>query len=74
MGMNYDTSSVMSSELEMTSFLESDDDASSRITTTTGRATNLLLGRRLFLLSRLMIIRIEFLRMSSLIVRWSWKA
>lgn len=48
-GMGYDTSSVMSSELETTSFLESDDDASSRITTTTGRATNLLLdghGRR----------------------------
>lgn len=44
MGMGYDTSSVMSSELETTSFLESDDDASSRITTTTGRGTNLLLG------------------------------
>lgn len=42
--LGYDTSSVISSELETTSFLESDDDASSRITTTTGRATNLLLG------------------------------
>lgn len=42
--LGYDTSSVMSSELETTSFLESDDDTSSRITTTTGRATNLLLG------------------------------
>ena len=45
MGMGYDTSSMMSSELETTSFLESDDDASSRITTTTGRASNLLLGK-----------------------------
>lgn len=35
---------MMSSELETTSFLESDDDASSRITTTTGRATNLHLS------------------------------
>lgn len=48
MGIGYDTSSVMSSELETTSFLESDDDASSRITTTTGRATNLLLGTLVF--------------------------
>lgn len=45
MGLGYDTSSMMSSELETTSFLESDDDASSRITTTTGRASNLLLGK-----------------------------
>ncbi|XP_050521876.1 segment polarity protein dishevelled homolog DVL-2 isoform X2 [Daktulosphaira vitifoliae] len=42
----YGSSSMLSSELETTSFLESDDDddddddASSRITTTTGRATN----------------------------------
>lgn len=48
MGMGYDTSSMMSSELETTSFLESDDDASSRITTTTGRASNLLLGKLIF--------------------------
>lgn len=48
-GVGYDTSSVVSSELETTSFLESEDDASSRITTTTGRGTNLLIdgsGRR----------------------------
>ncbi|XP_060850381.1 segment polarity protein dishevelled homolog DVL-3 [Rhopalosiphum padi] len=38
----YGSSSMLSSELETTSFLESDeDDASSRITTTTGRATNI---------------------------------
>uniref|UniRef100_A0A146M1Z2 Segment polarity protein dishevelled DVL-3 n=1 Tax=Lygus hesperus TaxID=30085 RepID=A0A146M1Z2_LYGHE len=45
----YESSSMMSSELETTSFLESDeeedDDASSRITTTTGRATNLSVDR-----------------------------
>ncbi|EEB19446.1 dishevelled, putative [Pediculus humanus corporis] len=40
-GHGYETASVISSELETTSFLESDDDCSSRITTTTGRATNL---------------------------------
>ncbi|XP_014241712.1 segment polarity protein dishevelled homolog DVL-3 [Cimex lectularius] len=45
----YESSSILSSELETTSFLESDeeedDDASSRITTTTGRATNLSVDR-----------------------------
>jgi len=42
----YGSSSMLSSELETTSFLESDeDDASSRITTTTGRATNISSGK-----------------------------
>lgn len=41
----YESSSMMSSDLETTSFLESEDDASSRITTTTGRATNLSMDR-----------------------------
>jgi len=42
----YGSSSMLSSELETTSFLESDeDDASSRITTTTGRATNVSSGK-----------------------------
>ncbi|XP_018914936.1 segment polarity protein dishevelled homolog DVL-1 isoform X2 [Bemisia tabaci] len=36
-------SSMLSSDIETTSFLESDDDASSRITTTTGRHTNITL-------------------------------
>lgn len=44
----YGSSSMLSSELETTSFLESDeDDASSRITTTTGRATNVSSGKYL---------------------------
>lgn len=38
-------SSMLSSDIETTSFLESDDDASSRITTTTGRHTNITLGK-----------------------------
>jgi len=46
--LGYDTSSMMSSELETTSFLESDDDASSRITTTTGPVSNLLIGMFFF--------------------------
>jgi segment polarity protein dishevelled len=37
---------MLSSDLETTSFLESEDDASSRITTTTGRATNLSVDRQ----------------------------
>jgi segment polarity protein dishevelled len=41
----YESSSMFSSDLETTSFLESEDDASSRITTTTGRATNLSIDR-----------------------------
>ncbi|XP_014279981.1 segment polarity protein dishevelled homolog DVL-3 isoform X3 [Halyomorpha halys] len=41
----YESSSMLSSDLETTSFLESEDDASSRITTTTGRATNLSVDR-----------------------------
>ncbi|RZF39827.1 hypothetical protein LSTR_LSTR000475 [Laodelphax striatellus] len=36
---------MLSSDLETTSFLESEDDASSHITTTTGRATNLSIDR-----------------------------
>ncbi|KAL1123355.1 hypothetical protein AAG570_002440 [Ranatra chinensis] len=44
-GMGYESSSMFSSDLETTSFLESEDDASSRITTTTGRATNLSIDR-----------------------------
>ncbi|KAJ8885187.1 hypothetical protein PR048_011383 [Dryococelus australis] len=45
-GHGYESSSMMSSDLETTSFLESEDDASSRITTTTGRATNLSVDRQ----------------------------
>ncbi|XP_072745151.1 segment polarity protein dishevelled homolog DVL-3 isoform X2 [Anoplolepis gracilipes] len=37
----YETASILSSDLETTTFLESDDDASSRITSTTGRHTNM---------------------------------
>ena len=37
--MGYETTSILSSDLETTTFLESDDDASSRITSTTGRHT-----------------------------------
>ncbi|GFG40326.1 hypothetical protein Cfor_03551 [Coptotermes formosanus] len=44
-GHGYESSSMLSSDLETTSFLESEDDASSRITTTTGRATNLSVSR-----------------------------
>ncbi|KAG8239924.1 hypothetical protein J437_LFUL019515 [Ladona fulva] len=44
-GHGYESSSMLSSDLETTSFLESEDDASSRITTTTGRATNLSVDR-----------------------------
>lgn len=42
---HYESSSMVSSDVETTSFLESDDDASSRITTTTGRATNISADR-----------------------------
>nr|CAD7416464.1 unnamed protein product [Timema cristinae]CAD7435140.1 unnamed protein product [Timema monikensis] len=45
-GHGYESSSMISSDLETTSFLESEDDASSRITTTTGRATNLSVDRQ----------------------------
>ncbi|XP_023709119.1 segment polarity protein dishevelled homolog DVL-3 isoform X2 [Cryptotermes secundus] len=45
-GHGYESSSMLSSDLETTSFLESEDDASSRITTTTGRATNLSVDRQ----------------------------
>lgn len=45
-GHGYESSSMLSSDLESTSFLESEDDASSRITTTTGRATNLSVDRQ----------------------------
>ncbi|XP_054268021.1 segment polarity protein dishevelled homolog DVL-3 isoform X2 [Macrosteles quadrilineatus] len=44
-GHGYESSSMLSSDLETTSFLESEDDASSHITTTTGRATNLSIDR-----------------------------
>lgn len=44
-GHVYESSSMVSSDLETTSFLESDDDASSHITTTTGRVTNLSIDR-----------------------------
>uniref|UniRef100_A0A1B6D6G1 Dishevelled n=1 Tax=Clastoptera arizonana TaxID=38151 RepID=A0A1B6D6G1_9HEMI len=44
-GHGYESSSMVSSDLETTSFLESEDDASSHITTTTGRATNLSIDR-----------------------------
>lgn len=44
-GHGYESSSMLSSDLETTSFLESEDDASSRITSTTGRATNLSIDR-----------------------------
>ena len=37
--MDYESTSILSSDLETTTFLESDDDASSRITSTTGRHT-----------------------------------
>ncbi|KAL7288933.1 hypothetical protein TKK_0016897 [Trichogramma kaykai] len=37
--MGYESASILSSDLETTTFLESDDDASSRITSTTGRHT-----------------------------------
>ncbi|XP_008215912.1 segment polarity protein dishevelled homolog DVL-3 isoform X2 [Nasonia vitripennis] len=40
-GMGYESASILSSDLETTTFLESDDDASSRITSTTGRHTNM---------------------------------
>lgn len=40
-GHGYETASILSSDLETTTFLESDDDASSRITSTTGRHTNM---------------------------------
>lgn len=40
-GHGYESASMMSSDLETTTFLESDDDASSRITSTTGRHTNM---------------------------------
>ncbi|XP_049783955.1 segment polarity protein dishevelled homolog DVL-3 isoform X1 [Schistocerca cancellata] len=45
-GHGYESSSMLSSDLESTSFLESEDDVSSRITTTTGRATNLSVDRQ----------------------------
>ncbi|XP_021914932.1 segment polarity protein dishevelled homolog DVL-3 isoform X3 [Zootermopsis nevadensis] len=45
-GHGYESSSMLSSDLETTSFVESEDDASSRITTTTGRATNLSVDRQ----------------------------
>lgn len=44
-GHGYESSSMLGSDLETTSFLESEDDASSHITTTTGRATNLSIDR-----------------------------
>lgn len=40
-GHGYETASILSSDLETTTFLESDDDVSSHITTTTGRHTNI---------------------------------
>ncbi|CAK9812844.1 Segment polarity protein dishevelled homolog DVL-3 [Anthophora plagiata] len=40
-GHGYETASILSSDLETTTCLESDDDASSRITSTTGRHTNM---------------------------------
>ncbi|KAJ8683053.1 hypothetical protein QAD02_018845 [Eretmocerus hayati] len=40
-GLGYESASIFSSDLETTTFLESDDDASSRITSTTGRHTNM---------------------------------
>ncbi|XP_014211768.1 segment polarity protein dishevelled homolog DVL-3 [Copidosoma floridanum] len=40
-GLGYESASILSSDLETTTFLESDDDASSRITSTTGRHTNM---------------------------------
>lgn len=40
-GHGYETASILSSDLETTTFLESDDDVSSRITSTTGRHTNM---------------------------------
>ncbi|XP_043277883.1 segment polarity protein dishevelled homolog DVL-3 isoform X1 [Venturia canescens] len=40
-GHGYETASILSSDLETTTFLESDDDASSRVTSTTGRHTNM---------------------------------
>jgi len=44
-GHGYESSSMLSSDVETTSFLESEDDASSRITTTTGRHTNMSIDR-----------------------------
>ena len=44
-GHGYESSSMLSSDLETTSFLESEDDASSRITSTTGRHTNMSMDR-----------------------------
>lgn len=40
-GHGYETASILSSDLETTTFLESDDDVSSRVTSTTGRHTNM---------------------------------
>ncbi|XP_008550418.1 segment polarity protein dishevelled homolog DVL-3 isoform X1 [Microplitis demolitor] len=40
-GHGYETASILSSDLETSTFMESDDDASSRITSTTGRHTNM---------------------------------
>lgn len=39
--LGYESASILSTDLETTTFLESDDDASSRITSTTGRHTNI---------------------------------
>lgn len=44
-GHGYESSSMLSSDLETTSFLESEDDASSRITSTTGRHTQMSMDR-----------------------------
>lgn len=38
-GHEYESSSMISSDLESTSFVDSEEDASSRITTTTGKAS-----------------------------------
>lgn len=39
--LGYESASILSSDIETSTFLESDDDASSRITSTTGRHTNM---------------------------------
>lgn len=72
MGLGYDTSSMMSSELETTSFLESDDDASSRITTTTGRATNLHLSKFILVEKQVKILtRYSLLIKFFILIKWT---
>lgn len=44
-GHEYESSSMISSDLESTSFVDSEEDASSRITTTTGKTIRTLLSK-----------------------------